>query len=112
MGRLHHPAFKESAIGMTTGNKKLADDFVYTHQKHKHIWNSFCKFLDERFTEEDLSEILDADEITRLKITPAILPLLEFILPNVGDVEAGEDKRARIRAQPLADKSYASGWMD
>ena len=98
---------------MTTGNKKLDDDFVYTHQKHKHIWNSFCKFLlDERFTEEDLSEILDADEITRLKIPPAILPLLEFIPPNVGDVEADEDKRARIRAQTLVDKSYASGWMD
>jgi hypothetical protein len=99
---------------MTTGKKKLDDDFVYTHQKHKHnIWNSFCKFLlDERFTEEDLSEILDADEITRLKISPAILPLLEFIPPNAGDVEADEDKRARIRAQTLVDKSYASGWMD
>ena len=43
-----------------TGNKKLEDDFVY-------IQNSFCTFLDERFAEEDLSEILDAEEISRLK---------------------------------------------
>ena len=27
---------------------------------------------------------------------------------NVGDEESDEDKRARIRAQALADKSYAS----
>jgi hypothetical protein len=49
-----------------TGNKKLEDDFVYT-QKNKNIWNSFCNFLDKRFAEEDLSEILDAEEISRLK---------------------------------------------
>jgi hypothetical protein len=52
-----------------TGNKKLDKDFIYT-QKHKNIWNSFCIFLDERFAEEDLSEILDAEEISRLKIPP------------------------------------------
>ena len=74
------------------GNKKLEDDFVYT-QKHKNIWNSFCNFLDERFAEEDLSEILDAEEISRLKIPPTIIPaLLEFIPTNVGDVESDEDK--------------------
>ena len=83
------------------------EDFVYT-QKHKNIWNSFCNFLDERFAEEDLSEILDAEEISRLKIPPTIPVLLEFIPTNVGDVESDEDKRARIRAQALADKSYAS----
>ena len=33
---------------------------------------------------------------------------MEFIPTNVGDVESDEDKRARIRAQALADKSYAS----
>ena len=116
MGRFHHSKKAHSegkekrknkfTIGKT-GNKKLEDDFVYT-QKHKNIWNSFCNFLDERFAEEDLSEILDAEEITRLKIPPTIPALLEFIPMNVGDVESDEDKRARIRAQALADKSYAS----
>jgi hypothetical protein len=33
---------------------------------------------------------------------------LEFIPTNVRDLESDEDKRARIRAQTLADKSYAS----
>ncbi len=80
-----------------TGNKKLDEDFVYT-QRHKNIWNSFCNFLDERFAEEDLSEILDAEEISRLKIPPTIPALLEFIPTNVGDVESDEDKRARIQA--------------
>ena len=107
MGRFHHSkkAHSEgkekrknkSTIGKT-GNKKLEDDFVYT-QKHKNIWNSFCNFLDERFAEEDLSEILDAEEISRLKIPPTIPELLEFIPTNVGDVESDEDKRARIRAR-------------
>jgi hypothetical protein len=71
MGRFHH-------------SKKA--HFVYT-QKHKNIWNSFCNFLDERFAEEDLSEIQDAEEISRLKIPPTIPALLEFIPTNVGDVE-------------------------
>ena len=81
MGRFHHSKKAHSegkekrknkfTIGKT-GNKKLADDFVYT-QKHKNIWNSFCNFLDERFAEEDLSEILDAEEIARLKI-PLTIP--------------------------------------
>jgi len=70
-----------------TGKKKLDEDFVYT-QKHKNIWNSFCNFLDEKFAEEDLSEILNAEEISRLKIPPA----LEFIPTNVGDLESDEDK--------------------
>ncbi len=42
------------------------------------------------------------------KIPSAIPALLEFISTNVGDLESDEDKRARIRAQALADKSYAS----
>jgi hypothetical protein len=33
---------------------------------------------------------------------------LEFIPTNIGDVESDEDKRARIRAQALANKYYAS----
>jgi hypothetical protein len=68
----------------------------------------FCNFLDERFAEEDLSEILDAEEIARLKIPSAIPALLEFIPTIVGDLESDEDKRARILAQTLADNSYAS----
>ena len=74
-----------------SGNKKLDDDFVYT-QKHKNIWNSFCNFLDEKFAEEDLSDILDAEEILRLKIPPAIPALLEFIPINVGDIESDEER--------------------
>ena len=124
MGRFHHSKKAHSegrkkknnkfAAGKT-GNKKLDEDFVYT-QKHKNnIWNSFCNFLDEKFAEEDLSEILDAEEISRFKIPPAIPALLEFIPTNVGDLESDEERRSRIRAQTLADKSYArsslSGWI-
>ena len=75
MGRFHHSkkahsegnGKKNSKFTISkTGNKMLEDDCVYT-QKHKNIWSSFCNFLDERFAEEDLSEILDAEEISRLK---------------------------------------------
>ena len=45
-------------------SKKLDDNFVYT-QKHKNIWNSFYNFLNKRIPEENLSEILDADENAR-----------------------------------------------
>ena len=116
MGRFHHSKKshsegkekKKSKFTISkTGNKKLDEDFVYT-QKHKNIWNSFCNFLDERFAEEDLSEILDAEKISRLKIPPTIPAHFEFIPMNVGDQESEEEKRARTRAQSLADKSYAS----
>ena len=116
MGRFHHSKNAHSegkgknnnkCTINKTGNKKLEDDFVYT-QKHKNIWNSFCNFLDERFAKEDLSEILDAEEIARLKTPPTIPAHLEFIPTNVGDQETEEEKRARNRAQSLADKSYAS----
>ena len=104
MGRFHHSkkAHSESKEKKKnkftiskTGNKKLDEDFVYT-QKHKNIWNSFCNnFLDERFAKEDLSEILDAEEISRLKIPPTIPAHLEFIPTNVGDLESEEKKSAR-----------------
>ena len=55
-----------------------------------------------------MSEILDAEKIARLKIPSTIPAHLEFIPTNVGDVESEEEKRARTRAQSLADKSYAS----
>ena len=117
MGKYHH---SKKAHGDTrkrnssqkynlakAGREKLPENFVYT-QSHKNIWNSFCNFMDERFAEEDLSEILDEDEITRIKTPPTIPPLLEFTPENVGDVESEDAKRARVRAQALADKSYAS----
>ena len=95
MGRFHHSKKAHSERKekknnkftiSKTGNKKLEDDFVYT-QKHKNIWNSFCNFLDERFAEEDLSEILDAEEGARLKIPSTTPAYLEFIPTNVEDVK-------------------------
>ena len=59
-----------------SGRKKLPEDFLYT-QSHKSIWNSLGNFLDERFAEEDLSEILDEDEVTRIKTAPPIPPMLQ-----------------------------------
>ncbi len=49
-------------------------------------------------------------KISRLKIPPTIPSHLEFIIPtnDVRDIESEEEKRARNRAQSLADKSYAS----
>ena len=85
-----------------SGRKKLPDeDFFYT-QNHKSIWKFFSNFLDERFAEEDLSEIL-----TRIKTAPTIPPMLQFEPQTPGEVESEEAKRARTRGQSLADKSYA-----
>ena len=56
------------------GRRKLPEDFLYT-QNHKSIWNSFSNFLDEKFAEEDLSEILDEEEVTKIKNAPAIPPM-------------------------------------
>jgi hypothetical protein len=127
MGRFHHSKKAHSegrknnnnkfAAGKT-GNKTLDEDFVYT-QKHKNIWNSFCNFLDENFAEEDLSEILDAEEISRLKIPPAIPALLEFIPTNVGDLESDEDREksqnqsSDSRRQILREqRSSLFGWIE
>jgi hypothetical protein len=116
MGRFHHSKKahsegrekKKSKFTISkTGNKKLDEDFVYT-QKHKNIWNSFCNFLDERFAEEDMSEILDAEEISRLKIPPTIPELLVFIPTNVGDVETDEEKRARTTCRQILCKQGSS----
>ena len=89
-----------------SGRKKLPEDFLYT-QNHKSIWNFFNNFLDERFAEEDLSEILDEDEVTRIKTAPTIPPMLQFEPQTPGEVKSEEAKRARTRGQSLADKSYA-----
>ena len=72
MGKFHHSKKAQSAEKgrgssktkydkLSSGRKKLPEDFVYT-QHHKGIWNSFCNFFDERLAEEDLAEILDEDE--------------------------------------------------
>ena len=73
----HHGDKKKSSSSRTkydltqSGRKKLSEDFLYT-QNHKSIWNFFSNFLEERFAEEDLSEILDEDEVTRIKTAPTI----------------------------------------
>jgi hypothetical protein len=65
-----------------SGRKKLPEDFLYT-QNHKSIWI-------ERFAEEDLSEILDEDEVTRNKTAPTIPPMLQFEPQTPGQVESEE----------------------
>jgi len=92
---------------LNSGRRKLPEDFVYT-QHHKSIWNAFCNFFDERLAEEDLSEILDEDEITRIKTPPTFPPLFEFEPANPGDVETEEAKAARKRRQGIEDKSYSN----
>ena len=86
---------------------KLPEDFLYA-AKHKNIWTAFCNFFDERLAAEDLGDILDENEVTRIKTAPTIPPMLQFIPANVGDVETEEQKNERKRGQQLADKSYAS----
>jgi hypothetical protein len=68
------------------GRRKLPEHFLYT-QNHKSIWNYFSNFLEEKFAEEDLSEILDEDEVTIIKTAPAIPPMLQFELQTPGEVE-------------------------
>ena len=117
MGKFHHSkknhedkkksSSSRSKYDLTqAGRKKLPEDFLYT-QNHKSIWNFFSNFLDERFAEEDLSEILDEDEVTRIKTAPTIPPILQFEPQTPGEVESEEAKRARARGQSLANKSYA-----
>ena len=116
MGKFHkskksHSEGKKNRNGGSSnskaGTRKLDDNFIYT-QKHKRVFTEFCNFLDEKFAEEDLSEILNEEEVARLKIPPVIPPLLEFEPEYVGIDETEEERRARARAQSLADKSYAS----
>ena len=115
MGKFHHTkkareaerssrsSSKTKYDALKSGRKKLPEDFVYT-QYHKSIWNSFCNFFDERLAEEDLSEILDEDEIIRIKTPPPYPPLFEFEPANPGDVETEEAKSARKRRQAIEDK--------
>jgi hypothetical protein len=84
------------------GRKKLPEDFLYYTQKHKSIWNFFSNFLDERFAEEDLSEFLNEDEVTRIKTTSTIPPMLQFEPQTPGEVDkAGEGSRTITRRQVL-----------
>ena len=104
MGRLHHSkkahsegkGKKKNKFTISKiGNKKLDEDFVYT-QKHKNIWNSFCNFLDERFAEEDLSEIMDAEEIKNL-----------YKISSTSGVYPNECRRRRMRRREKSQKSSA-----
>ena len=75
-----------------SGRRKLPEDFLYT-QNHKSIWNSFSNFLDEKFAEEDLSEILDEDEVARIKTAPVTIRASK---PRRGKIGRGKaDKAAR-----------------
>ncbi len=86
---------------------KLPEDFLYA-AKDKNIWTAFCNFFDERLAAEDLGDILDENEVTRIKTAPTIPPMLQFRPANPGDVETEEQRNERKRGQQLADKSYAS----
>ena len=77
-----------------SGRKKLPEDFLYT-QNHKSIWNFFSNFLDERLAEEDFREILDENEVTRIKTAPTIPPMLQFEMQIPGQVESEEARRVR-----------------
>ena len=78
------------------GKGKKNNKFTISKQETR-SWKTTSSTLKSiRFAEEDLSEILVAEEIARLKIPPTIPALLEFIPTNVGDVESEEEKRARI----------------
>ena len=83
------------------------EDLLYA-AKDKNIWTAFCNFFDDRLAAEDLGDILDENEVTRIKTAPTIPPMLQFRPVNVGDVETEEQKNERKRGQQLADKSYAS----
>ena len=85
----------------------MPEDFLYS-ARDKNIWTAFCNFFDERLAAEDLGDILDENEVTRIKTAPTIPPMLQFRPVNVGDVETEEQKNERKRGQQLADKSYAS----
>jgi hypothetical protein len=91
----------------SNGHKKLPSNFVYS-QNHKNIWNNFTNFLDEKFIDEEVGEILDEAEVLRIKTPPAIPAMLEYEPANPADVETEDEKAARKRAQSLLDKSYAA----
>ena len=95
MERGRHSTKQKFDLVLKSGGKKLPEDFVNT-QYHKSIWNAFCNFFDEGLAEEDLSEILDEDEITSKDQDTCIIPppLFEFEPANPGDVETEEAKAA------------------
>ena len=69
------------------------------------IWILFCNFVDERLAEEDLGEIPDEDEVTRIKTTPTILPMLQIEPANSENVETEEEAK-RSKCHALADISW------
>jgi hypothetical protein len=60
-------------------------------------------------TSGDLGEILDEDEVKRIKTAPIIPPMLQFEPQIPGEIESEEAKRARTRGQSLADKLLMQG---
>eukprot|EP01036_Dinobryon_divergens_P030111 gene30111-39307_t len=74
---------------------KLPEDFLYS-ARDKNIWTAFCNFFDERLAAEDLGDILDENEVTRIKTAPTIPPMLQFRPVNVGDtrrLQTAEDNK-------------------
>ena len=89
------------------GRRKLPEVFLYT-QNHKSIWNnSFSNFLDEKIAEEDLSEILDEDEVTRIKTAPVIPPMLQFEPQTPGEQAARTINRRQVLRR---ERSTALRW--
>ena len=87
-----------------SGRTKLPEDFLYT-QNHRVFGISSTTFLTRDLQKKDLSQILDEDEVTRIKTAPTIPPMLQFEPQTPGEVESEE--AARTRGESLADKSYA-----
>ena len=88
MGRNYHQsknALKERGRSSSTNLKseslksgrrsKLPEDFLYA-TKHKNIWSSFCNFFDERLEAEELGDILDENEVARIKTALTIPAML------------------------------------
>jgi hypothetical protein len=85
----------------------LPEDFLYI-AKDKNLWTAFCNFFEEKLAAEDLGDILDENEVTRIETVPTIPPMLQFRPANPGDAETEEQRNERKRGQNLLDKSYNS----
>eukprot|EP01036_Dinobryon_divergens_P037405 gene37405-48919_t len=85
MGKFHHSKKAHSAERGKSSSK----------QKYDVLKSDRKKLPDDfRLAEEDLGEILDEDEVKRIKTAPTIPPMLLFEPANLGDVETKEEPRA------------------